>query len=70
MALTPSLTSTPQLAAGAWMPRPRKLKNASVKMAVGMVSVMAAIMGPIALGMRCLKRMRAGEAPMARAAVM
>ena len=54
MALSPSLSMTPQLADGAWTPSPKKLKKASVKMAVGMVRVMAASMGPIAFGRMCL----------------
>src|SRR5699024_3102065 len=50
IALNESFAITPQLAEGAWMPSPIKLKNASAKIAVGTVNVICTIMGPIVFG--------------------
>jgi peroxiredoxin len=49
----PSFAMVPQLATGACTPRPKKLKNASEKIAAGTVKVIVVMMGPMALGRRC-----------------
>ena len=46
----------PRLAAGAAIPIPRKLKNASVKIACGIRKIKFTVIGPAALGRRCLVR--------------
>ena len=50
------------------MPSPKKLKNASSNMTLGMVSVVYTIIGPIALGTMCLKIMALGDSPSEMAA--
>ena len=53
---------------GACTPRPKKLKKASAKIAVGIVSVIVVMIGPIALGIKWRIKMRGVEAPSALAA--
>src|SRR5699024_8765882 len=43
----------PQLACGCGTPRPKKLRKASVKMAVGTVNVNVTIIGPNIFGIKC-----------------
>ena len=50
------------------MPRPKKLRNASRKMAVGIVSAVVARMGPMALGIRWRETILSVDAPKAFAA--
>ena len=47
-----SLAIEPQLAIGDWIPSPRKLRNASAKIADGTVKVIWTIIRPIVLGKR------------------
>ncbi|MNR65280.1 hypothetical protein D3C85_1882550 [compost metagenome] len=64
-----SLIIVPSDAAGDCTPKPRKLRNASAKMALGTVSVSVTIIGPMALGIRCRNKIRAVLAPSACAAI-
>ena len=50
------------------MPSPMKLRNDSAKMASGMVNITEIIMGPRALGMRCLHTSLNPPAPREREA--
>ena len=58
-----SLHSVPHDALGAGIPRPIKLRNASVKMALGICMAIATMIVPIMLGIRCLTKIRPVEAP-------
>ncbi len=58
----------PQLVSGSWMPMPRKLRNASDKMTLGICKVNTTMMWLNELGYRCLKMMRRSEAPISLAA--
>ena len=50
MLLIPSEANTPQLAIGAFTPKPIKLRNASVKIASGMANVKVMMIGPTQFG--------------------
>ena len=63
MADTASDANIPQLAAGADTPKPIKLKKASVNIAWGIHIVMVTIMGPMALGIKCLSNILLVLAP-------
>jgi hypothetical protein len=64
----PSATREPQEARGAETPRPRKDRNDSVMMNCGTMRVENTTMTPRVLGVRWRKMIRAGLAPMERAA--
>src|SRR5690606_4357827 len=66
MLLTPERIMLPQLGVGGCTPRPRKLKLASVRMAVAIHKVDMTEMGPRMLGMMWRRMMRASLTPMAR----
>ena len=53
--LNPSLINVPSDASGACKPRPIKLKNASKKIAFGIVNIVLIIITPAMLGSICLK---------------
>ena len=53
----------PHESLGGLRPKPRKLTNASSTMLLAMPNVNATTIGPTALGNRCRKMMRPGEAP-------
>src|SRR5690606_15831791 len=63
MLSTPDLIMLPQLGHGGCTPRPRKLKLASVRMAVAIQRVDMTEMGPKMLGSTCLNKMRVVDAP-------
>ncbi len=69
-AVRASEASIPQLAIGAETPKPMKLRKDSVKIASGIEMVAVTIIGPMALGSRCCKRIFLFEAPMVLAARM
>ena len=58
----------PQLAVGAWMPMPRKLRDASYMMALGIPNVTRTITVEMLLGIKCLVIILKSEAPLALAA--
>ena len=58
----------PRLARGGCRPIPRKLRNASMKMAEGISMVTVTRMDPMALGIRCWNRMVLADEPMVLAA--
>ena len=63
-----SLHRVPQEAMGAEIPSPTKLKNASLKMALGICMAIFTMIGPIILGIRCLTIIRFVSAPVTMAA--
>ena len=68
MALLPSDAIVPQEAIGCGTPKPKKLKNASVKIALGIVNVIVTKMAPNAFGIKCFEIICPVEAPSVRAA--
>src|SRR6056297_97189 len=68
-ALTASFAKVPQDAIGAGTPKPIKLKNASVKIALGIVIAKDTIIGPKAFGTKCLEIIRHVLAPSVLAAI-
>ena len=63
-----SFASVPHEACGTAMPMPRKLRNASEKIALGMRNAVDTMIGPIELGIRCEISMRQLLWPHSRAA--
>ena len=61
--LKPSFTKEPKEASGAAIPRPIKLRNASVNIAPGIVNIDVTIMGPNTFGSKCLNIKLLFEAP-------
>ena len=61
-----SAASEPSDGMGIDTPSPRKERKLSVKMAVGICIAATMIITDTALGIMCLRMMRAGEAPMER----
>src|SRR5215211_1727669 len=53
VAAGPSLIREPKDASGTWIPSPIKLKNASAKIAAGIVNIRFITMSPRELGIRC-----------------
>ena len=68
MLLKPSSISVPMEHCGSTMPTPTKLRNASVKMAVGMENITCVMIGPMVLGRISLKMMCPLPAPSVRLA--
>src|SRR3712207_9392431 len=52
ISLAPSLIRDPSEASGTWIPRPIKLRNASAKIADGIVNMRLTIIAPKELGIR------------------
>ena len=61
-----SLIREPSEHCGTGMPRPTKERNASVKIAVGMLNMTCVMMGPMMLGSTSLKIMKKLPAPSVR----
>ena len=55
----PAFSILPHSAVGGWTPIPTKLKPAAERMAEAMLKVACTIIGALALGSICLKRIRA-----------
>ena len=64
-----SFASVPHEAIGTLMPMPRKLRNASLKIAPGTRNAVETMIGPIELGSMCEKRILRFDAPASRAAI-
>ena len=63
-----SFAKVPKDASGAFIPKPIKLKNASVKIACGTNKVNVTNIDPKQLGIKCLNKILVFEAPRAFAA--
>ena len=70
MLLNPSSIREPIEHCGSMIPTPTKLRNASVKMAVGIENIICVMMGPIVLGRISMKMIRPLRAPSVRLAMM
>src|SRR2546423_2577859 len=64
----PSAAIAPHDGVGGWTPRPRKLRNASNRIACGMPNVAWTMIGPRAFGRMCRERILLGRVPLDRAA--